>query len=182
MIVKKQNSMIIPPYWVDLLVSILTLIAGYAFRYLHQYFEINESARNLRLVEFIIGMGYLVFFKSCVHYSFGNGGIVVRFLWIPIRLIKWDLIENAEYIYKWNTGVKYFGDMDGQGIFVTLQGCSIFVPEVDGLNLFLLRHPFRSLFIRFTPRNQKAYVAAFKAHCPQLEFQLGYEKNLQGET
>ena len=69
--------------------------------------------------------------------------------------------------------------MKGQGIFVTLNGCPNFCPEVDALSKFMLKHPFRTIFIRFTPRNQQRYVAIFKQYYPELDFQLGYEENLK---
>ena len=173
-----RKQIIIPPYWVDILIAILALLAGYAFRLAPQFMDITESSRRVHEVNFIIYMGQVLLLRSFVHYSLHDKGIVVRFLGIPIRRINWDQISHAEYIYHWNTGAK-FGKINGQGIFVTLHGSPVFVPEIDGLNLFILKHPIRSFFIRFTPKHQKMYVSSFTAFYSKLAFQLGYEENLQ---
>ena len=103
----------------------------------------------------------------------------MHFLWIPIRIIRWEKLSQAEYIYQWSASGKSYDKRKGQGIFITLKGCPYFSPEIDALDMFLLKHPFRSLFIRFTPRNQQRYVSIFKRYYPELDFQIGYEENLK---
>ena len=173
-----KKSVCIPPYWVNIVAGIGLLVLVYLVA-----FWVTEPGetfaweddRSARLVRFA---GVYLLIISCFHWSIHKEYIMIHLLWIPIRIIRWEKLSQAEYIYKWSTDGR-FGEMTGQGIVITLKGCPCFSPEIDGLNMFLLRHPFRSLFIRFTPRNQQRYVAIFKRYYPELEFQIGYEKNFE---
>ena len=170
-----RKRVIIPPYWPDYLFGLFFLAAGYMLDYWAAV--ANFKQRAFFNTDFIIGVSILLLIKTCVHYALSEKGITVRFLWLPIRRIKWDQLSHAEYIYKWATGSSY-GSVRGQGIYVTLKGCPMFSPELDNPGLFTLKHPIGSFFIRFTPKHQKHYVDIFLHYYPDLDYQIGYESNL----
>ena len=162
----------IPPYWV-----MFALGLGAILLTCYTKAELGETAgRTNRMARFL---SFFVLIRSSVHWSIHKNYIMIHFLWIPIRIIRWENVFHAEYIYRWSASGKSYDVMKGQGIFVTLNGCPNFCPEVDALGMFLLKHPFRAFFIQFTPRNQQRYVAIFKQYYPELDFQLGYEENLK---
>lgn len=168
----------IPPYWVSIAIAICTLVLAYILALCEMepgkpfVWPARIESRFLRFA------AIYVLIQSAFHWSIHKKYIMIHFLWIPVFVIPWERVSHAEYIYKWSTGGK-FGRMEGQGIFVTLKGCPYFSPEVDALNMFMMKHPFHTLFIRFTPRNQQRYVAIFKKYYPDLDFQIGYEENLK---
>ena len=170
-----NKSIIIPPYWVDYLSGLVFLSLGTALNYWAKVANLKQHP--IFNSDFLIIGGLLVLLKTCVHYSLSEKGITVRLLWIPIRRIKWDKLSHAEYIFKWATGSSY-GNVRGQGIYVTLRGCPMFSPELDNPGLFTLKHPLGSFLIRFTPKHQKQYVDVFLHYYPDLDYQIGYESNL----
>ena len=171
-----KKNIIVPPYWVDLLVGCAFLWIACSLKYMTLVYDLDDS--SIFNTDFFIGVSVLLIIKTCFHYSIHSDGIKVRFLWVPIRLIKWEQVAHAEYVYRWHTGAKG-AKMTGQGIFVTLRGCPYFCPEIDALNMFTLRHPLGSFFIRFTPKYQKRYVDIFSHYFPRLDYQIGYESNLK---
>ncbi len=187
---RKDKSVIIPPYW---LLWVLGLTALYVGLFVGEpYWE--ELSRwdtmslhekyTFRTRKFLVFCGAYLPFTGSFHYSIHKKYIMVRFLCIPVRIIRWDKVSTAQYLYQWGSTNKYaqwekHGKSRGQGIFVTLKGCPPFVPELDGLDTFTLRHPIGSFFIRFTPRQQKKYVKIFQSYFPELSFQFGYEKNFE---
>jgi hypothetical protein len=54
----------------------------------------------------------------------------------------------------------------------------MFSPELDNPGMFTLKHPVCAFFIRFTPKHQKQYVDVFLTYYPDLDYQIGYETNL----
>lgn len=175
MLSSMRKSTIIPPYWVDYLIGLFFLSLGVALSY-WAYID-NLKQRPIFNSYFIIGVSLLINIKTCVHYSLDEKGIVVRFLWLPIRRVNWDMVSHAEYIYKWCTA-SGSGSIHGQGIFVTLKGCPMYAPVLDHPGLFVLKHPLTSFFIRFTSSKQKYYVEVFGQYYPDLDFQIGSETNL----
>ena len=174
MVTSMKKQVTVPPYWVDYL---------FGFACIGIYFWNPDASRvgGISPSKVLLIMGLLIILKASIHYSIGNKGILVRIIGIPIRLIKWNQVSTAEYIYEWNNGAKCGGSVKGQGIFVTLHNCPCFSPEVDGLDMFVLHHPFSCLFIRFTSRSQEKFVELFQLYYPALSFQIGYEKNLYGK-
>ena len=169
----------IPPYWVNIAIGICTIV----FVYVLALWELEPGKTfawpNRIESRFLRFAAIYVLIQSAFHWSLHKKFIMVHFLWIPVRIIRWENISQAEYIYRWSASGKTYDIMKGQGIFVSLKGCPSFSPEIDALNMFMLKHPFHTLFIRFTPRNQQRYVAIFKKYYPDLDFQIGYEENLK---
>lgn len=187
----KNKSVIIPPYWVHLALGLAALLVG-LFIDGEPYWEIVSRREFMSLHEkswlssrsFLVFAGVYVLFLSSFHYSIHKNYIMVRFWFIPVRIIRWHKVSTAQYVYQWGNTDKYaqmgkYGRINGQGIFVTLKGCPPFVPELDGLQMFTFRHPIGSFFIQFTPRQQKKYVKIFQSYFPELSFQFGYEKNFE---
>lgn len=170
-----NKKVIVPPYWVDISAGCAFLCIAFILKYMTVAYNLEDT--SIFNTDFFVGVSVLLLLKTCFHYSIHSEGIKVRFLWIPVRLIKWEHISHAEYVYRWHTGAKN-AQITGQGIFVTLRGCPFFCPEIDALNMFQLRHPFGSFFIRFTPKHQQKYVDAFMLYYPELDYQIGYESNL----
>ena len=173
-----KRSVIIPPYWAKIIFGAIILAIPILLRIWIRYPGTFSNWMENWQFRFLVIAGIYIIIEGCFHWSIHERFIMIHFLWIPVRIIRWKKVSTAEYIYSWSTGAKW-GEMEGQGIFVTLEGCPFFSPEVDALNFFMMRHPFRTLFIRFTPRKQKRYVELFKRYYPTLDVQLGYEKNLE---
>ena len=158
----------VPPYWVSIAIGIIFVAYGVFDKYMIMTYDLHARPRYRS--ELLIVFGALYLLKSCFHYSFCDKGIVIRFLWIPIVIIKWKKVSTAQYLTKWCTSARY-GDMKGQGIFVTLSSCPVFSPGIDGVNTFQLMHPFSCFFIRFSSRHRKRYVECFRYYYSDLEFQ-----------
>ncbi len=163
---KKPKSVIIPPY----LTPILLAIACFAFAYWRCSMTSEFHPRTIGAISACIIVGCYSTIIGLTHCSIHDAGIWVRFFYIPIRWISWDKVLNAMYIQKWTTGGKNTITINGHAIVVTLLGCELFDPEVDGLPTFLMKHPFRSFFIRFTSEKKDLYLEAFQKYC-YLSFQ-----------
>lgn len=176
MLSSERKKVLILPYWPDYLFGILFFLAG---TYLLVKYSGVDATGHSRLVfggNILAVLGILVFVKASFFWEISEKGITVYFILIPVRRILWNQVDTAEYIYKWSNGVI---TEKGQGIFITLKGCPCFSPEVDALDLFQLKNPFGSLFMRFTPTHQKRYIETFQHYFPNLEFQIGSEGNLK---
>jgi len=176
MVSSVKKTAYIPPYWVNLAIAgFILLVTMYRPEQSDvTLFDMRMQRYNLLLR--ILGICLLI--PSCIHFSIHPKGLLVHFLWLPVWFLKWNHISSAEYVYSWKPS-ELGAPLDGQGIFITLKGCSFFSPEVDGVITFWIKNFFRCFFIRFTPRKQKLYVAVFQQYYPQLQFQIGYEKNLK---
>ena len=166
----------IPIYWVNFAIGLGDIMLAC---YIESEIGDPTGFFTDRLARMLVFLGFYVLIQSSFHWSIHKKFIMIHFLWIPVRIIRWENVFHAEYIYRWSASGKSYDVMKGQGIFVTLNGCPNFCPEVDALSKFMLKHPFRTIFIRFTPRNQQRYVAIFRQYYPELDFQLGYEENLK---
>ena len=163
-----EKSIIIPPYGRMILLAVILIILG-GGAYLEHFLngtEIFYSARH------VLGMGIILLVWECFHYGITEKGLSIRFLYIPLFLIRWEKISTAQYICSWRNG-RSGSEEKGYGIFVTLGSSPAFLPEIDGLGMFLLKHPFRAFFIRFTAKKRVEYVKAFRKHYPDLLFQVG---------
>ena len=169
-----KKGIIIPPYFLHTILAIAMLWVG---MWLYQS-RSDMSLLGLRNTKIIIYAGFFLLIRSCLHFSIWPKGILVHFLLIPVRWIPWIKVATAEYLHEWTTNGKSFSKRNGQGIAITLQGCDPFCPEIDGMDMFMLKHPFGFRFIRFTSRKQKLYVSYFKKYYPVLEFQAGSEEIL----
>lgn len=162
-----RKSVLIPPYWLDVLFA----VAVFAISQWEWLFTRSTGFQHRQQSFFLIAGIYLLI-RNCVSYIVHPKGIIICWMLIPFRLIKWERVSTAEYLYQWHTW-KIHQETKGQGIFITLPQAPIFSPEIDELSKFILKHPFSSCFIRFTPRNRKRYVEVFRQYYPDLQFQLG---------
>lgn len=163
-----KKGIVIPPYWVHLLIAVCCL----AFTYWYCACISTLAHYELVQIRFLRFVGFMLLVEGLTHFSLHPKGIWVRFLWIPIRWISWDNVSDAQFLREWTTTGNSFTKMNGQGIIVTLAGCEPFYPDFHGLNLFLLKHPIRSFFIRFTPKNKALYVETFKQFFPDMSSQF----------
>ena len=165
-----RKSAYIPPYWFNLAVALFFLVAGLcawsspstsrAVKY--------DGARN-----FLAPVGLALLFQGCFHYSIHKFGILVHFMWIPVRVIKWEKVFAAEYIHEWCYRPKHNDTNKGHGIMVTLLGCPVYCAEIDVMYAFRWRHPWGAHFIRFSKRKRKRIVQVFQQYYPNLRFQVG---------
>ena len=166
--IDSKKGVVIPPYWVDLVVGVICIVAVYWYCGV----TTNVAHYMLKQINSLSFLGFLIIAKGLTHFSIHPNGIWMRFLWIPIRWIPWDKVFDAQFIQEWTTTGSAMTKTKGQGIVVTLVGCELFNPEVDGLNMFLLRHPIGSFFIRFAAKKKDLYVDIFRKYFPNLCFQF----------
>lgn len=163
-----QKTVVIPPYGKTLLVAI-----GLIFLGIICYMEYYINGRDfLYYANWFLGVGIILFIDKSFHTAITEKGLQIRFLYIPIYRIRWNKISTAQYICSWKA-TERGSEEKGNGIFITLPTCPAFIPEVDGLDMFRLKHPFSSFFIQFTEKNKRKYVSMFCHYYPNLFFQVG---------
>ena len=169
----------IPPYFPDMLIGVFFLYVGISMLP-QSFWELNIP----ELIFIVAGIFHLA--GSSVHCTILPKGLLVQFLWIPFRFIRWDKVGNAEYMTRWfhgngyRYGKGYIGrkfiwkDSDkpawimGSGIFITTLGCPGFFAELDSMLLFRLKHPVGAMFFRFLPFRCDGYVRLFQRYFPKL--------------
>jgi hypothetical protein len=166
-----KKAVIIPPYWKTILDAICLFSLGLLG--LAEFYICGHD--RLKHANWFLGVGTILFLKQSFHAAITPKGLQIRFLYIPVCRISWERISTAQYIHTWKATDKG-SERNGCGIFITRASCPLFVPEVDGLNMFQLKHPFTSFFIQFTEKNKKKYVNAFRHYYPELSFQLGCDE------
>lgn len=162
-----NRRVFIPPYWLFLLLSLAAVLIGVMNS--QRDFDSSRFHRHARA---LIVLGTILFVYSSTHYSLHPSGIWVHLLGIPIRRIRWSQISTAEYIQTWSSGFAY-SDNKGYAIAITLPECPAFAPEIDEPSKFSMKHPISFIFIRFSARNRKKIVEAFRHYYPELDIQLG---------
>ena len=168
-----KKSVIIPPYTNTIFLSICMIILG-GGGYLEYLINGGKFYYNAR---WLLVCGIFLLVIKLFHVAVTEKGLSIRFLYIPIYRIRWEKISTAQYIFSWKKR-KYGSTVKGNGIFITLSSCPAFLPEIDELGLFLLKHPFNALFIQFSDKNKVEYVKAFREHYPNLSFQLGCDRHI----
>ena len=163
-----KKRIIIPPYWPELLIGAILLPYGIWDFVTHPAPKHGRPARFQSW--FVAAMSCSILIRGAIHYSISHRGVTVRFLMIPIRLIKWENIANAQYINSWQMTEKA-GKRKGKGIVFTTAKCPVFAPEIDGLETYQLKHPLSFFFIHFSTSQHKRYVEAFQYYYPELKFQ-----------
>ena len=121
-----------------------------------------------------------VLFRASFSYLICSKGIVVFFLIVPVRLIRWNEISTAKYVRHWIV-VKTIYEVNGHGIMITLPASEPYAPEIDSVQLFTAKHPFSSIFIRFSKRNQDRYLCIFQQYFPDLSCQIGHTDRENGQ-
>ena len=173
LIMNKKKWLYIPPYSADMVWAICLIFLGI----IGYYWCVSNGKQLFVEIRWTLGLGILWLLFTCFNYALTEKGVWLCFFYIPIRLVKWSDISTAQYIRKWNKlENKEITKERGQGIFITLHNCPVFVPEIDGLHTFTLKHPFSSFFIQFTSKHQKRYIDYFREYYPDLVFQIGYEQ------
>ena len=125
----------------------------------------------------------LGFLSSCFHHSIHKEGIMLRFLWLPLRLTPWDKVCSLIYTDRWmnkelqeerlrrqplGVGKKEVVILRSAGaVFYTTKEGLAYDPQKETWLLFKLRHP----------------LAAHKLHVPDSQKTLTgkvLEKHYQG--
>lgn len=192
---KERTWATIPPYFPDMFFGGFFLYVG--VRLLPQTFwELNGP----ELI--FLGIGIFELLGSCVHCTILPKGLLIRFLWIPFRFIRWENVGNAELLDRWFHGThhgKYqlrlgnscvtmrrrFSYKDGpawytgQGIFLTTKYCPGFFPEVESMFLYRLRHPVGAMFFRMMPIRMERYLRLFLRYYPEFDIPLDLKQMLE---
>lgn len=153
----------VQPYWPHLVLGLCTII-------LVVIFYISGLFRGYRIIGTLVVGIYGVIIGTKM-YVLSEKGILVLYMFIPIRRIRWHHISSAMYLHQWEGG-KY-SKIKGQSIIITLRNIGPVDPEA--MPSVRLKHPFGTEFIQFTKRNTDAYVKAFREYYPKLTFQEGSE-------
>lgn len=167
-----------PPHWVNLAVGLFFLVAGLLA------WSSPSTSRAVKYDgarDFLAPIGLAILLQGCFHYSIHKFGILVHFMWIPVRIIKWEKVYAAEYIYEWHMDTKSRYQSKGQGIMVTLRGCPTYCAEIDSMLYFQWRHPWGAHFIRFSKRRRKRIAQVFQQYYPNLRFQIGCDTSWLNE-
>lgn len=183
---RERTWAIIPPYIPNILLGYVCIRWG----------MIRCQEYLLDLPELMLfTAGALLVVGGCMHCTILPNGLLVQFLWIPYRFIRWDNIGNAEYVTQWfrsrdsdsEWDFRYsFGGIrfrkwrsvwqgtgpawvSGCGIFVTTANCPGYFSGVDSMLLFRLKHPVGAMFFRFLPLRRRLYRELFLRYYPELE-------------
>ena len=159
--IKKPRSVIIPPYWVPLLLATVCFALVYWSSTTMTYFH----PRTISALCACLFIGCYSTVKGLSYYAIRATGIMIFFALIPIRWITWDRVSNALYIREWIADGRGTIKTKGHGIVVTLLDCELFDPAVDSLTMYLIKHPFRAFFIRFAPEKKERYLETFQEYC-----------------
>lgn len=161
-----KKSFYIPPYLPHIIISASTLVIS--------ILAIQRGIKPAisRPIVLLIASIY-VLLRSSFSYLICPRGIVVFFLFIPVRLIRWNKVSTAEYLYHWII-IKSIYEVNGHGLMITLPASEPFAPEIDSVQLFTEKHPFSSIFMRFSKRNKDRYLKIFQEYFPNLTFQIGH--------
>ena len=173
-----KKRIIIPPYWPEFLIGAIFLPLGIWNFLTHPSPKYVKYSRMKPW--YLAVIAFIIFMRGSIHYSISHRGVTVRFLMIPIRLIKWENIANAQYINTWQMTEKA-GKRKGKGIVFTTAKCPVFAPEIDGLETYQLKHPLSFFFIHFSTSQHKRYVEAFRHYYPELKFQSGSDLSAMGD-
>lgn len=111
-----------------------------------------------------------------VHYSITHEGIIVNWIGIPLRKIKWSQVGHAEYLHLWKDTRRFYTDLGrglktGQMIYVTLTGCPQYLPEYEYRAVHNRLHPFRAMSIWLPRETWYEYMELFKEYYPELVIQ-----------
>ena len=168
----KQNRIVVPIRSKSVL--------KYGFKcavYWWVFFMLLESAKtaspppnwHLVLVIVLVTKAVFEFLCSLIHHTISEEGLVICFLNIPLRVVLWNQIRHATYLYAWihtETRMDY-----GQIIVVSFAGCPRFFYETDSLYSYLPKHPFGATCIWLPPHDVSRYTEVFQSYFPALERQ-----------
>ena len=172
---QKKSPVITPPRW-KLFVAMTML----CFLFFESWSDSVVNPKSLSslittLVEMLLIISTVI--TSGIHYKFTNDRLVVCFLWIPIRHIRWQRISHALFAHAWadpKTRYQRIGNpgaVTGQIIYVSIDNCPRWYPILTMRGVHNLVHPFRAFTI-WLPYDRKDYfIDAFKQHYPDLEMQ-----------
>ena len=172
------------PRLLGLLIGALFLLLGYWTYYDYQYGDGRVISHRYSMpYEFYFHVGAYCTIYYSFHHSILPKGIGLHFFCIPVGLIKWEKVEMAEYVYRWNLSEsKSDTSVNQQGIFVMFRNCREFYdPHGDSLILFLFKHPFSCAFIRFPKYKRRMVVKLFQSYFPNLTFQVGCDTGFLNE-
>ena len=125
----------------------------------------------------------LGFLSSCFHYSIHKEGIMLRFLWLPLRLTPWDKVCSLICTDRWMdkdfreerlqrqplVGKKEVVILRSAGtVFYTTKEDLAYDPRKEIWLLFKLRHPLATHKLH-VPDSQKAIVGkVLEKHYPGI--------------
>jgi hypothetical protein len=170
-----RASIITPPRW-KLLISMAMLSLLLARSWVDTIMN-PKSLESLAvaIIEVLLIVSTMI--ASGIHYKFTEDFLVVCFLWMPLRCVRWHRITHALFAHAWaDPKTRYHritnpGAVTGQIIYVTINGCPRWHPILTTRWWHSLLHPFRSFTI-WLPYDRKEYfIEAFKKHYPDLEMQ-----------
>ena len=170
-----RPSVITPPRWKPFAVAAILCLLFFDFWKRTAANPQSVGSVIEAVIEVLLIVGTLI--GSGVHYRFTEDYMVVCFLWVPLRRIRWQRVTHALFAHAWaDPQTKYQritspGVVTGQIIYVTIDRCLRWYPVLTTRWLHNLIHPFRAFTI-WLPYNRKAFfVDAFQKHYPDLEMQ-----------
>lgn len=170
----KQAAVVVPPRW-----KLLVPMIAYCFLFRDLWKGISISIDDPATLFFpiyqsLIVMGVFVF---GVHYKFTEKYLVVCFLWIPLRRIRWGRINHALFVHAWRDPKTRYQRINGPGpsvgqiIYVTIDYCGQWEPLYTSRWKHNVTHMFHACTI-WLPYDRKAFfIEAFKKHYADLEMQ-----------
>lgn len=142
------------------------------------YAEMDIAQDNPgRIVLLVILIGFFVSAMiPGIHYTITYEGIIVKWLNIPLRKIRWAQVEHAEYLHLWYDLRRFYTDLGkgpktGQLIYVTLKGCPRYFPMSQHRAVHNRLHPFRAMTIWLARDTKHIYIDFFKECYPNLKMQ-----------
>ena len=153
-----------PPRW-GRLCGFVGLLLTYAIIWMEAELKATHPGNIFFLILFVLTAFSI--FTSGMHYTIRNEGIVVKWLNVPIRIVKWEQIGYAEYIHIWKDVRHFYTDLErglvsGQIIYVTLKGRPRYYPRYDVRTWHSLMHPLGAMCIRLPRDTKYQYIDLFK--------------------
>lgn len=142
------------------------------------YTGIDAAPDNPGRIPLIIFLGYLLIMAIVpgVHYAITKEGIIVMWINIPLRRIRWAQVGHAEYLHLWKGTRRFYTDLGrghrtGQMIYVTLKGCPQYLPKYQYREVHNWLHPFRAMSIWLPRETKYEYIDLFMEYYGELSIQ-----------
>lgn len=111
-----------------------------------------------------------------IHYTITKERLIVKWLDIPLRVVKREGILHAAYLHAWRDIVSFgqvhmTGTVYGHIIYVTLKGCKKCYSPDQNRWWHKVSHPFHTACIWLPRDNKQSYIDLFAKYYPSLEIQ-----------
>lgn len=164
-----KKNVSIPPYWRNLLISVLITAFFILFRIIFlKWVEAGKATLSWRTDPLgCILLGLIAIIYSGRSYMLYDKYIVCRIFGIPYRKLYWVEFSSGVLI---RVGQKEGGDAAGKlVVLLTLRGTPDFDPEDSTVGKYVAAHPIGVIKIVIHKKDLvEQCIDEFSAHCPNI--------------